>query len=200
MRGLVIRSASILAGALVVCLGGPLEVHGQEFDGTCTYRGSEEDLANRLSPLDSATVKLGGDLVKLCYGQPSARDREIFGALVPFGELWRLGANEATRIDLPFSAELGSLKLDPGRYSLYVRPTPEEWEFFVSRAASRWGVPITDEVRAQEVGSFTVPVRSAGESVETFTISFEREDSRTARMELEWVDTRVVVPLRRTDP
>lgn len=196
MHRLALRPSSLLVGVVLVLIAHP-GIRAQEFDGTCTFRGSESELADRRSPLDSATVDLGGETAKICYGRPSARDREIFGGLVPHGELWRLGANEATRLDLPFSAEMGSLELEPGRYSLYVVPAPDQWEFFVSRSTSHWGRSITDEVRAMEVGSFSVPVQSTDDEVETFTISFERESPERARILFEWVDTRVVVPLRR---
>lgn len=170
----------------------------QTFDGTCTRRASGQELAERASPPDSALATLDGETVKVCYSSPRMRDREIFGGLVPFEELWRLGADEATRLWLPFDARLGGLSLDAGGYALYVIPDQESWEFFVTTSTDHWGRMISDEVRSREVGSFTAPTGETGEPVENFTIRFEENGGTTARMVVEWERTRVRVPLEKS--
>ena len=91
----------------------------------CWTTSTPEQLAERPSPLDSAIVTLGDAQAKVCYGRPAARGREVMGALVRFGEIWRFGANEATSIHLPFPADIGGLRVAPGAYSLYVVPGAE---------------------------------------------------------------------------
>src|SRR5206468_12789508 len=75
--------------------------------------------------LDSATVEIGGATLKVCYGRPSARGRKIMGGLVPFGEPWRLGANEATTIHVPFAAELAGVRVGAGTYTRSEEHTSE---------------------------------------------------------------------------
>src|SRR2546429_6392819 len=92
--------------------------NGQAASFTCWIRGPADKLAERPSPLDSSAVHLGGGTIKLCYGRPSARGRKVMGELVPFGQPWRLGANEATSIHLPFAAEIAGVRVEPGTYTL----------------------------------------------------------------------------------
>jgi len=70
--------------------------------------------------LDSAQVSIGGQVLKVCYGRPSVRGRQVAGGLVPYGEPWRLGANEPTTLHVPFTADIGGVRVEPGSYSLYV--------------------------------------------------------------------------------
>ena len=76
---------------------------------TCWIRGPADKLSERASPLDSIAVQIRGGTMKLCYSRPSARGRKVMGGLVPFDQPWRLGANEATSIQIPFAAEMESL-------------------------------------------------------------------------------------------
>lgn len=153
-------------------------------------------LEGRASPLDSASVQVGDGVVKVCYGAPSARGRTMIGGEhVPFGELWRTGANEATTLHTTVAVRLGDLSLEPGAYTLYTKPGPDEWELFVSRATGQWGTPITDEVRAQEVGSLTLPRERPPEHVETMKVRFDRDSPRRAAMILEWEEFRIAVPV-----
>src|SRR5438046_10402578 len=141
--------------------------NGQAASFTCWIRGPADKLAERPSPLDSSAVQLGGETIKLCYGRPSARGRKVMGELVPFGQPWRLGANEATSIHLPFAAEIAGVRVEPGTYTLYVIPGASKWQIVVNRGVQRWGVPIDKDVRAADVGVGTVTTESLGAPVET---------------------------------
>jgi hypothetical protein len=153
----------------------------------------------RASPYDSALVALGDVQAKVCYGRPSARDRAIFGDLVPMGELWRTGANEPTIIHLPVPATIGGLAVEPGSYSLYSIPGESEWTLIVNRSTAQWGheSAYSDAVRAQEVGRVAVPVSRTQEHVETFTIRSVPVGASSAELLLEWENTRVHVPIER---
>jgi hypothetical protein len=114
------------------------------------------------------------------------------GGLVPFGEPWRVGANEATAIHLAGPATIGTVALEPGSYSLYAIPGQDEWQFFINSNAERWGIPIDESVRSSEIGSFTVEPESTGEYVETMRFHFEpSEDGTMGDMVMEWENTAV---------
>ena len=164
----------------------------------CWIRGAPDQLARRPSPLDSSVVEIGGATVKLCYGRPSARGRQIMGGLVPFGEPWRLGANEATTIHVPFAAEIAGVRVGPGAYTLYAIPGESSWRIVVNRGAERWGVPIDEQVRAQDVGTGTANVEKLNEPVETLTLRFAPARGSTTELVIEWERTRVRVPVRRS--
>ena len=139
-------------------------------------RGELSEASDRPSPLRTATIPMADTTAVLCYGAPSARDREIMGGLVPYDTPWRMGANEATAIHLPVAAEIGGVELEPGSYSLWAEPGQEEWTIHVSDNHERWGIPINEEVRADHVGEFTLQPETLDEPVEAFEIAFEPED------------------------
>jgi len=164
---------------------------------TCWIRGPADKLGERPSPLDSISVQLGGGAIKLCYGRPSARGRKVMGGLVPFDQPWRLGANEATTINVPFAAQLAGVRVEPGIYTLYAIPGASKWQIVVNRGVQRWGVPIDGDVRARDVGAGTVATESLGAPVETLTLKFAPAAGNATELVLEWEKTRVRIPIRR---
>ena len=165
---------------------------------TCWIRGSADNLAERPSPLDSIAVQIGGGTMKLCYSRPSARGRKIMGGLVPFEQPWRLGANEATSINVPFPAEIAGVRVPPGTYTLYAIPGASKWQIAVNRGVQRWGVPIDKDVRAADVGAGTVNTESLGAPVEMLTLKFAPATGNATELVFEWEKTRVRIPIRRT--
>ena len=180
-----------------LALGGAAVGEGQAAPFTCWIRGSAAQLAQRPSPLDSVAVDVGGATVKLCYSRPSARGRKIMGGLVPFEQPWRLGANEATSIHVPFAAEVAGVRVEPGTYTLYAIPGAASWQIVVNRGVERWGIPIDAEVRARDVSAGTVPTESLGAPVETLTLKFAPAAGTGTELVVEWEKTRVRVPIRR---
>jgi hypothetical protein len=160
-------------------------------------RGTMEEAVQRTSPLTQAMVSLGGQTGKLCYGSPAARGRTVMGELVPFGQPWRMGADEATALHLPFPASVGDIPLEAGSYSLYAIPGPEEWEIVVNRRAERWGVPINEGVREADMGSFKVPAHSVDTMVERLTFRWEIADEGSGKLVMEWESTRIEIPVSR---
>ncbi len=158
----------------------------------CFLRGATlEEAAERPSPLAATAIDLGSTQGQICYGAPSARGREIMGGLVPFGEPWRAGANEATAIHLDGPATIGGVPIDAGSYSLYVIPNESEWQVFLNSNVERWGIPISDEVRSTEIGSFTVTPEPTDQMVETLTYRFEPMGNGMGDLVLEWENTRI---------
>ena len=163
----------------------------------CWVQGDASGVGRRPSPLDSTSVTLDGGTIKVCYGRPSARGRKIVGSLVPFGAPWRLGANEATTIYVPFAARIAGTRVSPGWYSLYVIPAAAQWRVVVNSEAQRWGVPINDEVRAKDVGTGVVPAERVPSPVEKLAITLRRTSNTAATMDVEWENTRVRIPVEK---
>lgn len=148
----------------------------------------------RLSPADEASIRLGGHTVRVVYSRPYVRKRRIFGALVPFGQVWRTGANEATVLSTGTDLRLDGLTVPRGEYSLFTIPRPEGWTLIVNKQTGQWGTHY-DELR--DLGRVALHTSETPQLVEQFTIRFE-PTGRGARMLLEWEHTRAeaeLVPL-----
>lgn len=190
------------AHALVITLTGAALSIGapalaQDDVSGCWVRGNTtvEEAAQRSSPLRATTIALGDQEAKLCYGSPSARERVVMGELVPTGEVWRLGANEATALHLPFPAQVGGVDLEPGVYSIYAIPGTEEWEFFLSTEYERWGIPVNEGVRSAEVGHFSASPETTDDMVESLTFRWEPHGEGMGHLVMEWEHTKVEIPI-----
>jgi hypothetical protein len=153
---------------------------------------------NRSSPYDSTVVTVNGQRAVVCYGRPSARGRTMIGGTaVPYGRIWRTGANEPTTVHIPFAATIAGVQVAPGSYSIYTVPSEGEWEVIVNRSTSQWGHEsrYTDEVKAQEVGRGKARTSKLNDHIETFTIK-SANAQRGADLVLEWEHTRVTIPIR----
>lgn len=150
----------------------------------------------RQSPLGLSRVMLDEDsYVKVVYGRPQMRGREIFGQLVPYGEIWRTGANEATEITLTQPVLVAGERLPGGTYSLFSIPEEDKWTIIFNRQLGAWGAYSYDD--AADVMRTEVPVHSAEEPAEAFTIMFEQEEGEPdARMVMQWGSTRVELPMQ----
>lgn len=169
-------------------------------DTACVVQNPQQMPARgRQSPLDSLTFSVGGQPVKVCYGRPSLRGRKMIGAsAVPYGRLWRTGANEPTIFYTPVRLDIAGIDVAPGLYSLYTVPGEREWEVIVNRATAQWGHEsrYTEEVEKQEVGRGTVPAERIETPVETFTIRAEPASGDAQAVVLEWENSRVRIPVK----
>jgi DUF2911 family protein len=166
-------------------------------DTACAARNVP--VPGRKSPLDSLTFPIADQSVKICYGRPSSRGRLMLGGKdVPFGKLWRTGANEPTIFFNPVPLTVAGIKVPPGVYSLYTVPGRREWEIIVNRSISQWGKEdqYTDAVKAQELGRGKVKSESLKAPVETFTIRAEPSGDKAETLILEWEKTRVRIPVK----
>jgi len=162
--------------------------------GPCLKDHTSAFWKHRLSPMASVRFSAGDVNGLVCYGRPSARERVVFGGMVAYGQLWRTGANEPTRLYLDGPVEIAGIPLEAGRYSLYTRPDSTSWEIYLNESTTHWGNDLRDEVRAGEVGSATVPADTTTDYVETFTISAASRPE-AAVLVLEWERTRVAIPI-----
>lgn len=129
--------------------------------------------------------------VKISYGQPSKRDRAIFGALVPYNEVWRAGANEATEITFAKDGTFGGKAVKAGTYSLFVIPTEKEWTIILNSELKQWGSYGYDKIKAKNVAEVKVAVKSLGAVVEALT--YTTDDTNVT---ISWDKTSVSVPVK----
>ena len=168
---------------------------GAQAPDGCWIRGNRAAVAGRPSALDSTTIAIGGRTVKVCYGAPKKNGREIAGALVPFGQPWRMGANEATTIHMPSRGSIAGVAVQPGWYSLYAVPSQNEWRIFVNSAVERWGVPIDDAVRAKDLGSGVARVETADTAQEAMRLQLLARPNNEADLILHWDRLRIRIPV-----
>jgi len=156
----------------------------------------------RSSPLASLRFEVAGVRARLCYGRPAARGRRMLGgSRVPFGRLWRTGANEPTTLIATDTLELAGIVVPPGRTALYTIPGPESWEVILTAATSQWGIEseYRAEVRARERGR-AILRSEHGDFVERLRFEVEPDaggKSAAVDLVLAWETTRLRIPLRR---
>lgn len=152
----------------------------------------------RASPLDSVRLRLPGGSVKLCYGRPALRGRQMIGGdAVPYGQLWRLGANEPTTLHTSRTLYVGDIVLAPGSYSIYAVPGPREWEILFNRSTKQWGLEseYDAEVRSREVGRIRVQAQLLAQPVERLTFSVQSSAMGAVELVFEWQRVRWRLPL-----
>jgi hypothetical protein len=146
------------------------------------------------SPACEIKQTIGLTDVKIEYSRPSARDRKVFGDVVPFGEMWRTGANASTKVSFSTDLKVGGMDVPAGTYALYTIPGQTEWTIILNKNLTYWGTPDKYDM-AEELCRFTVKPGKLTEKVETFTIlpSHLRDDK--AYLSLLWENTVVNIPL-----
>jgi hypothetical protein len=157
----------------------------------------ENIFAPRLSPKDTAKITLNDLDLKVEYNRPSKRDREIFGALVPFDKVWRTGANEATTFQTNKDLIIDGMLLKKGKYTLWTVPMETSWKVRFNSKDYKWGVnekmePMWDP--NFDVIELEVPKQDIVETVEKFTIAF---DNKTGNLKLTmaWDQTLIEIPV-----
>ncbi len=179
---------SILLPALLILLLSQSN-YGQDLPG---LDKSQMDMA--YFPDNFAHDRKPGEkaVARVIYSRPPKSGREVFGKLVPYGKVWRTGANEATEIKFYQDVELGGKKVKAGTYSLFTIPEEKEWTIILSTDLDYWGAysynPKNDLVRV------TAPASQSEHSVENFTIQFAGKGANRAAMKLAWDTTVVEVP------
>jgi hypothetical protein len=111
------------------------------------------------------------DVVKVTYGAPSKRDREIFGKLVPFGEVWRTGANNGTEITFKKDVTFGGKAVKAGTYTLFTIPGQKEWKVLLNSELKQWGSYGYAKIKDKNVAEVSVPATMTENTVEKFNIS-----------------------------
>lgn len=147
-----------------------------------------------LSPNTKIIQDFSTSNIEITYSRPSMRGRKVFGDLVQYGNVWRTGANAATRIKFGEDVEINGTKVNAGEYALYTIPGKESWEVILNTGVGNWGS--AGYSRENDVLRFKVaPVKMDGE-VQTFTIDVSDISYSTCKLELMWERTRIVIPVK----
>lgn len=146
------------------------------------------------SPSTTLEQVVGLTEVKIEYSRPAMRGRTIMGDLVPYGSLWRTGANKNTTLSFSDPVTVGGQALAAGTYALFTRPGKSLWEVFFYTETENWGTP--QEWQSKSVAAvIEVPTQSLAEPEESFTISINELTNTEANIHLSWENTRVTLPL-----
>jgi hypothetical protein len=138
---------------------------------------------------DKATEPL---LARVIYSRPQKNGRLVFGELLEYGKIWRLGANEATEIEFYKDIKIGITKVKKGRYSLYCLPTADKWTLIVNKDTDIWGAFKYDAKK--DVARIELPVQRITEIQESFTMFFEKSNG-VVNLIMAWDDDLVKMPI-----
>jgi hypothetical protein len=160
--------------------------------------GMSDDKSKRPSPPASAQCKFSdGKTVKIDYSSPRAKGRKIFGAasdkaLVPFGEVWRTGANEATTFVTGASVTVGGKNVPAGSYTIFTVPKADAWTLVISKKTGEWGTDYSGE--GDDLARVPMGVAKTSGPVENFTIAFDQAGNKCT-LRMEWENTRASVQI-----
>jgi len=154
---------------------------------------AQQDKSKRPSPPASATCDLGGgQSIKTDYSSPRMRGRKIFGELVPYGQVWRAGANEATTFVTSTNVKVGGKDVPAGSYTIFVVPNPDKWTLIINKKTGEWGVPYKYE--SDELARVDMSLSKLPSSVENFTIAYDKSGNGCT-MHMDWDTTRASVEI-----
>ncbi|HST09910.1 MAG TPA: DUF2911 domain-containing protein [Terriglobales bacterium] len=146
----------------------------------------------RPSPAANAQCKFAdGHSIKVAYSSPRAKGRKIYGELVPFGQVWRTGANESTTFVTDASLTIGGKDVPAGSYTMFTEPGQDKWSLIISKKTGEWG---TDYPKGEDLGRYDMSVSKTAGPVENFTISFH-EMGTGCHMYMDWESTRATVEI-----
>ncbi len=160
--------------------------------GLSSSINAQEALKPRPSPMYMSTMKYDDTYIKITYGRPHKKDREIFGGLVPFGEIWRTGANEATEMTITDDIFFNGNLLKKGNYSLFTIPEKEKWTIIINAAQGQWGAYEYDQ--SKDILRTEVPVETLDVTYEPFTIEFSQDEDQ-AQLLMLWDNTKISIPI-----
>ncbi len=145
------------------------------------------------SPTQTLKQDFGLSNIELSYSRPGVKDRVIFGDLVPYGQVWRTGANSATTLSFGDTVTIGGVKVNPGKYGLLTIPGKEEWIVIISKSTSTTSAE--DYKKEDDVVRVTVKPVALPSKVETFTINLANMTNTTCDISISWDKTRILVPV-----
>lgn len=148
-------------------------------------------------PLNYPILKMSGKAAdqpyaRIIYSRPQRNGRKIFGDIVRYNQIWRMGANEATEIEFFRNTKIGGKALPKGRYTLYAICTENKWTIVVNSDKDYWGLiqnPKKDVLRVE------VPVQKISDDVEALTMYFDDSAKNTTNLNILWDDTKVSLPI-----
>lgn len=145
------------------------------------------------SPRQVITQQFSVSQITVDYGRPSVRGRKIFGELVPFGKVWRLGANQATSISFLQPVKFGGKPVKKGDYAIFAIPEAHQWTIMLNYDANAWGAYSYDP--NENAIEFTVPVTQTKDLQESLEFSFETLSNEKLNLVIRWEYTKVEIPI-----
>jgi tetratricopeptide (TPR) repeat protein len=146
-----------------------------------------------LSPTAKISQEFSISNIDISYSRPSMRGRKIFGDVVPFGKVWRTGANGATKLKLGEDMEIAGQKIKAGEYAVYTIPNKDKWEVILNTGTGNWG---TDGyAKSDDVARFYVKASSNENVLQTFTINITDLTFNTCKIEMAWERTKISIPV-----
>ena len=146
---------------------------------------------SRPSPAASAACDLGGGkTIKTDYSSPRIKGRKIYGDLVPFGEVWRTGANDATTFITSADVVVGGKTIPAGSYTIFTVPAADKWTLIISKKTGEWGIPYKYE--SDELARVDMNVSKLPAPVENFTIAYDKS-AGGCTLRVDWENTRASV-------
>ncbi|HLJ86594.1 MAG TPA: DUF2911 domain-containing protein [Candidatus Angelobacter sp.] len=153
----------------------------------------EQDKSKRPSPPATAEATINGKKITIDYSRPSAKGRKVMGGVVPYGEVWRTGANEATTLTTEGDINIGGTDVPAGKYTLYTFPSEGTWKLIINKQTGQWGTEYKED---QDLARVDLRKSSLSKPVEQFLISLKKKGANAANLVLEWEKTRLSVVIK----
>ncbi|MES2777933.1 MAG: DUF2911 domain-containing protein [Bacteroidota bacterium] len=144
------------------------------------------------SPRGVPAFAIANDTIRLSYGRPFKRGRKIFGGIVPYDSIWRTGANDLTKLSLPYDVQFGKTTIPKGEYALYTIPRAEGWSLVFNTDFKKWP---TEPNRSKDFAMVPLQVRKAMQPTEQFTIAIDPENDG-GLIKFTWDETEAFAPFR----
>jgi hypothetical protein len=148
----------------------------------------------QLSPRATVEQTVGLTNFELDYSRPSVRERKVFGELLPYGEMWRTGANKNSTISFDTDIKFGGKEVKAGTYAIFTKINKDSWDIYLYSDIENWGTP-EEWVEAKVVATLSVPVEKAASKVETFTVSFNDLGTETFNLVFSWSNVKLHIPI-----
>jgi hypothetical protein len=197
----VFRTALVAVAASLAACSGPRENENPEprpaeqaaaAPAQPAAQGPQGQRPPPASPRDTAEMRIANDRIYVDYGRPYMRGRTIMGGLVPYGQVWRTGANAATTFVTPRDVRIGGTAVPAGTYTLYTLPGENAWQLIINRQTGQWG---TQYDQAQDLARIPMRVERTPSPVEQFTIALEPGGGAVTNLVMTWENTRASVPI-----
>lgn len=145
----------------------------------------------RASPHDTVKATIDGANVSVTYGRPYMKGRKIFGGIVPYGQVWRTGADEATILETDKALMIGALHVNPGKISLYSLITDKSWTLVLNKKTGQWG---TEYTQGEDLGRVPMRVEKLTAPVEQFTVTIEKNPAgKGGMLVMQWETTKATL-------
>ena len=146
----------------------------------------------RKSPHETVKATIDGATITVEYGRPSMKGRKVMGELVPFGKVWRTGADEATTLTTDKELQIGGTIVPAGKYTLFTLPGQTDWQLIVNKQTGQWG---TEYDQKQDLGRVPLKKTATSAPVEQLTISVDKNPAGGGLLRIAWENTALTAPV-----